>query len=395
MKKVRLFSDGSCLDNPGIGGWAYMIEYNGAIKTDSGAVADTTNNKMELLAAINGLAALTEPCEVELYTDSQYVQKGLNEWLGGWVAKDFRNIKNPTLWKKFYLLSKQHSIEAFWVKSHAGHPQNEECDRLARQAALDLKENLIKSGEFNDKVLGDDDPFYKMTKPKSDLGDPKLKKFQRILKYKFASEKLLREALTHKSAQTSYNNERLEFLGDAVLDLVVGEYLYNKFHATSNEGNLSKLRASLVNEESFAKLANLINLGDFLYLSASEENNGGRKKSSLLSDALEAVMGAIYLESGLSEVKRIFIKLLETEYKNIDLKNLTKDYKTMLQEYTQANYAQIPKYELILAKGPDHEKIFEMAVFLDDKKLAQAIGKSKKEAEQKAAKIAIEILEKR
>ena len=177
MKKVRLFSDGSCLDNPGIGGWAYMVEYNGAIKTDSGAVADTTNNKMELLAAIKGLEALTEPCEVELYTDSQYVQKGLNEWLENWVQKDFKNVKNPSLLKKFHSLAKQHSIIAYWVKSHAGHPQNEECDRLARNAALDLKENLIKSGEFNDGVI-DDSSFLKMTKPKSNLDDPKLKKIQ-------------------------------------------------------------------------------------------------------------------------------------------------------------------------------------------------------------------------
>ena len=191
-----------------------------------------------------------------------------------------------------------------------------------------------------------------------------------------------------------YNNERLEFIGDAVLDLIVGEYLYNKFHATGNEGDLSKLRAALVNEESLAKIANLVNLGEFLYLSVSEENNGGRSKPSLISDALEAVMGAIYLESGLVEVKKIFIKLLESQYKNIDLKSLAKDHKTALQELTQGEFGVTPEYRLIGSKGPDHMKEFEIAVFLKGDKLAQATGASKKEAEQKAAKIAIEILEK-
>ncbi|RAZ24247.1 ribonuclease III [Campylobacter hyointestinalis] len=212
----------------------------------------------------------------------------------------------------------------------------------------------------------------------------KLKRLENLVGYKFKNKELLKEALTHKSMKTSCNNERLEFLGDAVLDLIVGEYLFFKFNHT-DEGNLSKLRAALVNEKSFAKLSSSINLGEFLYLSTAEENNNGRNKPSLLSDALEALMGAIYLESGLEKVKEIFTKLLEKEYKNIDLKSLGKDYKTALQEITQARFGVTPKYELVSSSGPDHKKVFEMAVYLDGKELARSFGSSKKEAEQSAA----------
>ncbi|CUU70215.1 ribonuclease III [Campylobacter hyointestinalis subsp. hyointestinalis] len=212
----------------------------------------------------------------------------------------------------------------------------------------------------------------------------KLKRLENLVGYEFKNKELLKEALTHKSMKTGCNNERLEFLGDAVLDLIVGEYLFSKFEHT-DEGNLSKLRAALVNEKSFAKLSNSINLGEFLYLSTAEENNNGRNKPSLLSDALEALMGAIYLESGLEKVKDIFTKLLEKEYQNIDLKSLGKDYKTTLQEITQARFGVTPKYELVSSSGPDHKKVFEMAVYLEGKELARSFGPSKKEAEQSAA----------
>lgn len=212
----------------------------------------------------------------------------------------------------------------------------------------------------------------------------KLKRLENLVGYEFKNKELLKEALTHKSMKTGCNNERLEFLGDAVLDLIVGEYLFSKFEHT-DEGNLSKLRAALVNEKSFAKLSNSINLGEFLYLSTAEENNNGRNKPSLLSDALEALMGAIYLESGLEKVKEIFTKLLEKEYQNIDLKSLGKDYKTTLQEITQARFGVTPKYELVTSSGPDHKKVFEMAVYLEGKELARSFGPSKKEAEQSAA----------
>lgn len=212
----------------------------------------------------------------------------------------------------------------------------------------------------------------------------RLNTLEKLLKYSFKDKNLLKEALTHKSMKTNKNNERLEFLGDAVLDLVVGEYLFSKFQ-NLDEGNLSKLRAALVNEKSFANISDQLKLGQFLFLSPAEENNNGRQKLSLISDAFEAIMGAIYLESGLDEVRRIFVQLLEKEYKNIDLKKLGKDYKTQLQEVTQAKFGTIPQYKLMSSKGPDHKKIFEMAVFLNDKEFSRATGSSKKEAEQLAA----------
>lgn len=220
-----------------------------------------------------------------------------------------------------------------------------------------------------------------------------LQTLQKQLGYQFQNKELLIEALTHKSYKQPYNNERLEFLGDAVLDLIVGEYLYKKF-THFEEGNLSKMRASLVNEGGFTRLAIYLNLGEYIYLSNAEENNSGRTKSSLLSNAFEALMGAMYLETGLDMVRTITIDLLEKVHPDISLDSLFKDYKTSLQELTQAHYGITPDYQLIAAHGPDHKKEFEIAVFIDGKKYASAIGKSKKQAQQEAAKIALDILSK-
>lgn len=216
---------------------------------------------------------------------------------------------------------------------------------------------------------------------------------QERLGYTFQNKELLIEALTHKSYKQPYNNERLEFLGDAVLDLIVGEYLYKKFR-TYDEGKLSKMRASLVNEGGFTSLANHIGLGEYIYLSNAEENNNGRSKSSLLSNAFEAVMGAIYLETGLHKVQEITITLLEHVHPDISLDSLFKDYKTSLQELTQAHYGTTPEYQLIAEHGPDHKKEFEVAVIIDGKRYASACGKSKKQAQQEAAQIALEMLNK-
>ncbi|MBN2721965.1 MAG: ribonuclease III [Campylobacterales bacterium] len=214
---------------------------------------------------------------------------------------------------------------------------------------------------------------------------------ERQLGYVFNDKQLIIEALTHRSFKKPYNNERLEFLGDAVLDLIVGEYLYNKFK-DSDEGTLSKIRASLVNESGFALLAKILNLGKYIYLSLAEENNEGRTKPSLLSNAFEAIIGAIYIEGGLETARKIVIKLLEECYPTIDLQTLSRDYKTALQELTQAKYGVTPDYELVRAFGPDHKKEFEISLTLNGKEIATAQGKSKKEAQQKAAKSALDIL---
>jgi len=214
---------------------------------------------------------------------------------------------------------------------------------------------------------------------------------EKRLGYEFKDKKLIIEALTHKSYKQPYDNERLEFLGDAVLDLVVGEYLFTKFR-DSDEGKLSKIRASLVNETGFDKLARALHLGDYILLSNAEDNNGGREKSSLLSNAFEAIMGAIYLEAGLKTVEKIAIRLIEENHKEISLASLFRDYKTTLQELTQARFGITPEYKDIASRGPDHKKEFEVAVCIEDKEYARAVGKSKKIAQQEAAKLAVDML---
>ncbi|QIR75610.1 ribonuclease III [Sulfurospirillum diekertiae] len=221
----------------------------------------------------------------------------------------------------------------------------------------------------------------------------KLEALQKRLGYQFKDQNLIIEALTHKSSKQPYNNERLEFLGDAVLDLIVGEYLYHEFTQVA-EGELSKLRASLVNEKSFEKLARLLHLGEYIYISLAEENNNGREKPSLLSNAFEAILGALYLEAGLEKAKNLAIALLEEAYPKIDMDAIFRDHKTTLQELTQAHFGMTPEYRLVRSFGPDHKKEFEIAVSVRGRDLSIASGKSKKEAQQKAAMLALEILKK-
>lgn len=215
-----------------------------------------------------------------------------------------------------------------------------------------------------------------------------VKDLQKKLHYDFKDEKLLIEALTHKSYKKGVNNERLEYLGDAVIDLVVGEFLYKKF-PKSNEGELSKMRASLVNEKGLTKIADELHLGEFIFISTGEENNNGRNKPSLLSNAFEAIIGAIYLESGLDTVKNIVYTLLDKVYPKIDMGTLFKDYKTVLQELTQALFGSTPEYAVIDSFGPDHNKEFEIAVFIRGVEYAKSRAASKKQAQQSAAKEAI------
>ena len=207
-----------------------------------------------------------------------------------------------------------------------------------------------------------------------------LEKLQEKLGYKFKNQTHLKIALTHKSAKNGHNNERLEFLGDAVMDLIVGEYLFKKF--SSDEGDLSKLRAALVNESSFSKFAKFLGIGENLNMSLSEERNGGREKPSLLSDAFEAIMGAVYLESGLQNTARIAIAILEILYPRISFNELVRDYKTALQELTQAKFGVTPEYVLLGSSGPDHKKSFEMAALVGGKQLSSAVGASKKEVKR-------------
>ncbi len=220
-----------------------------------------------------------------------------------------------------------------------------------------------------------------------------LEKLQNNIKYYFKDKSLLIEALTHKSYNKTSNNERLEFLGDAVLDLLIGEYVFKKL-PKSSEGNLTKLRASMVNEASFAKLARAIKLGHYLFISNAEIKNKGRDKPSILSNALEALIGAIYLDSNINHAKKISYMLIDKVYKTIDPEMLFKDYKTLLQELTQSICGEIPEYELIDSSGPDHNKIFKIKIIINGMEYAIENGRSKKEAEQACAKVAYEKLKK-
>ena len=142
MKKITLFSDGSALGNPGPGGYGVILRFGDKEKELSGSESHTTNNRMELLGVIVGLRALKEPCEVEIVSDSSYVVKGINEWLNGWIKRDFKKVKNPDLWKEYIEASKGHKINATWVRGHDGHEENERCDILAKDAAQKAKDLL-------------------------------------------------------------------------------------------------------------------------------------------------------------------------------------------------------------------------------------------------------------
>ncbi|WP_027327221.1 ribonuclease HI [Helicobacter pametensis] len=142
MKKISLFCDGSSLGNPGAGGWCAILRYGQYERIISGGKAHATNNQMELLAVLEALKILKEPCEIMLYSDSKYVCEGINSWLANWIKKGFAQVKNPELWQEFCQLSKHHKITAHWVKGHAGHIENERCDQIARNEASKIKGSL-------------------------------------------------------------------------------------------------------------------------------------------------------------------------------------------------------------------------------------------------------------
>lgn len=141
---VEIYTDGACKGNPGIGGWGALLRYQGVEKTIHGSEALTTNNRMELTAAIKALEALTRPCQIDLYTDSQYVQKGISSWIVNWRKNQWKTaqkkpVKNADLWQQLDILIQKHQISWHWVKGHSGHPENERADALANQAILDLR----------------------------------------------------------------------------------------------------------------------------------------------------------------------------------------------------------------------------------------------------------------
>ncbi|MCL2352238.1 MAG: ribonuclease III [Firmicutes bacterium] len=210
------------------------------------------------------------------------------------------------------------------------------------------------------------------------------------LGYVFKNEKLLRTALTHSSYAHENSvrdfNERLEFLGDAVLELSVSDYLYNKYPDES-EGDMTRLRAGLVCEPSLASLARKIGLDREIFLGRGEESSGGRNRDSILADALEAVIGALYLDGGLAPARAFVLEILDEALKSEF--GFMADYKTYLQEAIQRDSREPAVYAIIGESGPDHEKIFTASVSFGGQVLGVGEGRSKKDAEQKAAYFAI------
>jgi ribonuclease-3 len=219
--------------------------------------------------------------------------------------------------------------------------------------------------------------------------------FENIIQYQFKNKQLLTEALSHSSyanekKKTRNSNERLEFLGDSVLSVIVSQYLFEHFSHLP-EGELTKIRASLVCEKSLYNFAQKIRLGDFLLLGKGEEHTGGRERPSILADAFEAVIAAIYLDGGLEAARKHVLKFIPDD---IDKKSLTafSDYKTILQEVIQKNPEEKVEYILADQTGPDHNKAFKVQVCLNSNVIGTGTGKSKKEAEQMAAKEALELM---
>ena len=218
--------------------------------------------------------------------------------------------------------------------------------------------------------------------------------FENRIGYTFKNKEYLKTALSHSSyayEAHSKSNERLEFLGDSVLSLIVSEKLFLT-HREDDEGDLSKIRASLVCENGLFELSKKIDLASEIRLGKGEEMGGGRSRPSVISDAFEALLAAIFLDSDFYTAKNWLLGLMEDEFSNIHNKPRFGDYKTALQEHTQKGTKGKVTYAKISEDGPDHNKHFVCAVFVDEKEIARGDGRTKKEAEQCAAKRALEIL---
>ena len=225
----------------------------------------------------------------------------------------------------------------------------------------------------------------------------KIEEFEKIIGYSFKNKSLISEALTHSSYANEHrlnymsNNERLEFLGDAVLEISISEYLYNRY-PDEPEGYLTKMRASIVCEPTLALCSKDIRLGEFLLLGKGEELTGGRERKSITSDAFEAVIGAIYLDGGFANAKEFIDKFILADIKD---KQLFYDSKTILQEIVQAKGDKNLVYKLVGENGPDHNKQFEVNAMLGDEIVGKGIGRTKKAAEQEAAYNAIMTINKK
>lgn len=222
-------------------------------------------------------------------------------------------------------------------------------------------------------------------------------RLQERIGYKFNNTEFLHTALTHSSyanenrAKKLKDNERLEFLGDSVLGLISAELLFMKYKHLP-EGGLTKIRAAVVCEEALAGYSKEFALGDAILLGCGEERTGGRDRASILADGFEALLAAIFLDGGLDEARKFALPFIEREIEKSLSKFGRHDYKTMLQEIVQQNPGEQLKYLFVGAKGPDHDRIFEVDVYINSNKIGSGSGKSKKEAEQAAAEQALKLM---
>lgn len=219
--------------------------------------------------------------------------------------------------------------------------------------------------------------------------------FQKELNYKFKNPELLKKALTHSSYANEgkkhiESNERLEFLGDSVLSIIVSDHLFNKYPELP-EGELTKIRAALVCENALFGFSSRLNMGKYLFLSKGEESTGGRGRPSILADAFEAVLAAIYLDGGMEPARRHVMRFIP-ERINIESAAKMQDYKSWLQEVIQQNREEKVDYIVAAESGPDHDKTFEVEVHLNSNVIGTGRGHSKKQAEQNAAKEALELM---
>src|SRR3989304_7981438 len=221
----------------------------------------------------------------------------------------------------------------------------------------------------------------------------KLLDIQKDINFQFNDKKLLKNAFVHRSYLNEHkdykgpSNERLEFLGDSILSLIVSRFLYEKL-PKSTEGRLTQIRASLVRTETLAKLAKSLKLGNYLYLSKGEEDSGGRINSSILANCFEALVGAIFIYQGIEKNDDFLKKMILVKWQTL-AKSAVSDNKSKLQEFLHPNYNHSPTYRLQSSWGPDHARIFEIGVYLEEKLLGKGVGKNKQEAAQNAAESAL------
>jgi len=203
--------------------------------------------------------------------------------------------------------------------------------------------------------------------------------------HQFRQTNLLEQALTHRSYSRQHNNERLEFLGDSILNLIISNHIFERFSA-ADEGDLSRIRASLVKEETLAQVALQINLGDYIHLGGGELKSGGFRRASILSDALEALIGAIYLDSDYAQTEAAVLHLYQDQLQNVDAGANLRDPKTRLQEYLQSNKNSLPSYQVEQITGKSHDQVFTVSCKLTDLDMqSNGKGSSRKKAEQQAA----------